>query len=143
MNMYEAFETDGTLETAGVWFDYGSFRVLCAHASNGNKKYLKLAEAKLKPLRRAIDTGAIDNERSMEVMAEIFAKTVILGWEVMVDGKWKKGMHNRAGEIISFTEAHVIQAFKDLPSLFSDIQQAALDVSNYRKAEVEADSKNS
>ena len=42
MNMYEAFETDGALETAGVWFDYGSFRILCAHAGNGNKKYLKL-----------------------------------------------------------------------------------------------------
>lgn len=144
MGMYDVFETDEDLETSGIWLDYGDFRVKIASAGQGNKKYVKYAEKALKPVRKAMQAGALSNERSISIMSDIYAKTIVLDWEVAgEDKKLKKGIESREGEILPVNYENVRQAFIDLPNLFIDIQEQAASISNFRKAELEEDSGNS
>lgn len=149
MSMYEQFETDPNLETAGIWIDYGDFRVQLARAGGANKKYLSYAEAKTKPFRRAIQAGTMPEERSRALLYDIYAKTVILDWQV-ADGedkdgstKWKKGIHKKGGGLLEVTPENIVLTFKNLPSLFMDLQQSAESIALFRKEEMEADGKNS
>jgi len=143
MGMYDVFETDEDLETSGIWLDYGDFRVRIASAGQGNKKYVKYAEKALKPVRKAMQAGALSNERSIAIMSDIYAKTIVLDWEVIEAGKPKKGIEQRDGKIGPFNYENVRQAFIDLPNLFIDIQEQANSIANFRKAELEEDSGNS
>ena len=144
MSMFELFETNPALETEGVWIDYGDFRVKVGRAGGANKKYLSFAELKTKPFRRAIQAGTMPEERSRTLIYEIYARTVILDWQVIngEEGKWKSGIPKKDGGSVDFTEENVINTFKQLPALFTDIQQCAEGISLFRKEEMEADSKN-
>jgi len=143
MGMYDVFETDEDLETSGIWLDYGDFRVKIASATQGNKKYVKYAEKALKPVRKAMQAGALSNERSISIMSDIYAKTVVLDWEVMINKKLIKGIESREGEVLPMNYENVRDAFVALPNLFIDIQEQANSISNFRKAELEEDSGNS
>lgn len=144
MGMYDTFETDSNLEKNGIWLDYGDFRVLIASAGQGNKNYIRYAEKKLKPVRRAMEAGSLSNERSNSIMADIYAKTIVLGWEVRgEDGEWTPGLEDKEGNIINFDEVNVKEAFHNLPRLFMDIQEQAQSLSNFRLAELEDETKNS
>ncbi len=139
MSMYGVFETDLDMEASGVWIDYGDFRVKIASAGQGNKNYVRYAEKKLKPVRRAIEAGAMSNERSSVIMADIYAKTVVLDWEV----NGKKGIEDRKGKIIPFNVENVEKTLIALPRLFMDLQEQAVSLGNFRKEEIEEDIKNS
>ncbi|MAD98780.1 MAG: hypothetical protein Unbinned200contig1000_18 [Prokaryotic dsDNA virus sp.] len=142
MGMYDVFETDEDLETSGIWLDYGDFRVKIASAGQGNKKYVKYAEKALKPVRKAMQAGALSNERSMSIMSDIYAKTIVLDWETMKEGELVKGIESRDGQIMPFNYENVRQVFIDLPNLFIDIQEQANSIANFRKAELEEESGN-
>lgn len=142
MGMYDIFETDEDLENAGIWLDYGDFRVKIASAGQGNKKYVKYAEKALKPIRRAMQAGAVSNERSMAIMSDIYAKTIVLYWQVKGDNGWKPGIEGRDGEVLPFNKEEVAKVFEALPNLFIDVQEQANAISNFRKAEIEEDSGN-
>ena len=144
MSMFELFETNPALETEGVWIDYGDFRVKVGRAGGANKKYLSFAELKTKPFRRAIQAGTMPEERSRSLIYEIYARAVILDWQVAdgEEGKWKSGIPKKDGGSLDFTEQNVIDTFKQLPALFTDIQQCAEGIALFRKEEMEADAKN-
>jgi len=149
-NMFDTFETDSTLETGGVCIDYGDFRVKIGRAGGANKRYLSFAESKTKPFRRAIAAGTMPEERSRALLFEIYAKTVVLDWEIAegVDDKtgetkWKQGIHKKGGGTIPFTEENLVMTFKLLPAIFFDLQSAAESIALFRKEEMEADAKNS
>ncbi len=144
MGMYDVFETDESLEANGVWIDYGDFRILIASSGQGNKKYVKYAEKKLKPVRRALESGAMSNARSQALMADIYAVAVILSWEVSTgDEKWQAGIESPEGEILPFNEDNTKAALIALPRLFMDLQEQAGSLANFRKEELEDDTKNS
>lgn len=147
-SMYDQFETDANLETAGIWIDYGDFRVQIARAGGANKKYLSYAEAKTKPFRRAIQAGTMPEDRSRALLYDIYAKTVVLNWQISdgenKDGttKWKNGIHAKDGSVLEVTPENVMLTFRNLPALFVDLQSAAEGVALFRKEEMEADGKN-
>jgi hypothetical protein len=143
MGMYDTFETDPELEAKGVWIDYGDFRVLLASSGQGNKNYVRYAEKKLKPVRRALESGALSNDRSQALMADIYSKTVVLAWETMQGKEMKSGIESPDGKILPFNPINVEQALISLPRMFTDIQEQAASLANYRKAELENDTKNS
>lgn len=142
MGMYDIFETDEDLENTGIWLDYGDFRMKIASAGQGNKKYVRYAEKALKPIRRAMQAGAVSNERSMAIMSDIYAKTIVLDWQVKGDAGWKPGIEGRDGEVLPFNKEEVQKVFEALPNLFIDVQEQANAISNFRKAEIEEDSGN-
>lgn len=145
MGMYDVFETDENLETSGIWVDYGDFRIKIASAGQGNKKYIRYAEKALKPIRKAMQAGAVSNERSNTIMADIYAKTIILGWETSVDGKMVNGIEPRekGADLLPVNENTIQETFLNLPNLFIDIQEQANSMSNFRKEELEEEAGNS
>lgn len=148
MGLYGTFATDGDLEKTGVWFDYGDFRVLAGFSGGSNKKYTAYAEKMFKPLRRAIDTGSLGNERSLSVLIEVFSHTIIFNWETKQKDEsgiehWVQGIENKEGDLIEFTKENVIITFTALPNLFADIQSQCAMISNYRNRDLEEESKNS
>ena len=147
MGMYDTFETDPTREQEGVFLDYGDFRIRVAHAGQGNKRYVAYAEKALRPVRQAMNAGALSNERSLSIMADVYAKTIVLDWQVAQkneDGtiSWKTGIESRDGTILPFSAQTVEATLKALPNLFSDIQQQASSIANFRRAELEDESGN-
>ena len=153
MGMYDNFETDPNLETNGIKVDYGDFRVTLAFAGASNKAFAKFAEAKLKPYKRAMDSGTLSQELSSKIMMEIYAKTIVRNWEVRkvekdsITGEeletWVQGIEAKDGSVMPFNEENVIKTFKALVNLFFDLQEMASKAANYRAIELEDDAKNS
>ncbi len=151
MGLYDTFETDAELEKKGVILDYGDFRVRIAFAGGSNKKHVAYSEKKFKPLRHAINSGAIDNDRASLVLYDIYAETIILDWETKVgkiegtdEDNWVVGIEPKGGgDLLPVTKPNIIQTFKNLPALFNDIKVQAESISNFRTKEMEDDSGNS
>lgn len=142
MGMYDTFETDPNMEQEGVFLDYGDFRVRIAHAGQGNSKYVKYAEKKLKPVRKAMEAGALGNERSMAIMIDIYSESIILDWQVRDGDEWKSGIEARDGSVMKFTKENVENTLRALPNLFLDIQQQAQSIANFRRADLESEAGN-
>ena len=80
-NPYAAFETSKSLETDGIFVDYGTFRVRVARAGGSNRRYQTLLEQKARPHRRAAALGTLDQDIADRIVAEAFAEGVIRDWE--------------------------------------------------------------
>jgi len=142
MGMYDTFETDPNMEQEGVFLDYGEFRVRIGHAGQGNSRYVRYAEKKLKPVRKAMEAGALGNKRSMEIMIDIYSESIIFDWQVRDGENWKSGIEARDGSILPFNKENVEITLRALPNLFLDIQQQAQSIANFRKAELEEEAGN-
>lgn len=135
MSLYQKFATDPNLETgAGVTLDYGDVKITIHRAGNMNRAYQKALTDKIKPYARMLLAGNLDADKSNQLMAEVYADTIIKGWEGVTDAK---------GKTLPFTRENVIKLLTDLPDFFVKLQAEADDITNFRKAEIEADAKNS
>lgn len=151
MSMYKQFATDRELEKKGITHDFGDFRVTLARAGNSNSHFIKMHELLTKPVRRLIDQDMLPPERELEIKRTLYARTIILNWEVKeaddkVKGdkaKWKQGIEAPDGSVLPFNEANVIAALVALPDLFVDFQIQANKMQLYLAANREADAKNS
>lgn len=165
MSMYRQFQTNTNLEREGVDLNYGEFIVRVARAGGGNKRFAKVLEEKMKPVRRALQTETLDEARSAALLHEAFAEGVVLGWSVRVvaDGKGKpldppqlasmvptepkdtvfiQGIEGPNGEILPYNTENVVATFKALPELFADIREQAGKMALFRQAGQEADAGN-
>lgn len=132
-NPYELFGTDGDKEKAGIDLDYGDFKIRVARAGGSNRRYFKVLEQKSKPIRRALATGAADPKQVSAIMREVFAETVVLGWE---------GVTDREGNELPFSKENAVKLFKDLPDLFADVQVQASSYAQFLEVQAEADEGN-
>lgn len=135
MSFYETFGTNENLEAGqGVDLDYGKDGTITIHRAGGeNKKFARVLNAKMKPYRRQLQNGTMDDAVAEKLMAETYAEAVIIGW---------KDVKGKDGKKLEFTKENVIQLLTDLPELFKDIQDQANTIANFRKEEIEAEAKN-
>ncbi len=148
MGLKKLFKTNGALETKGVVLDYdGETRIRIARAGGSNKKYIKAAERALKPYRRALAAGQMSNSKATEILAELFAETIVLGWEVNRGGQWLPGIDpedagETGAELLPVNPENVQKVFMTLPELFLDVQTQASSIALFREDLTEADSGN-
>lgn len=152
--IYGMFKTDRNVEREGILVNYGGVRFRVARAGGANAKFKNVFQELSKPYRRQIDTETLDDETAERIGREVYARTVILGWEtrktdengdpVKVDGKevWEPVFVTDKGERLDFTTANVMKVLEDLPELFTDIKVMAQNHANFRRSEVEADKGN-
>lgn len=134
MNLYKTYKTTDTMEKDGIDLQYGpDCRIRIARAGGSNQRFGKLLGDKLKPYRRQIDNGTMDDAVAAKIMAEVYAETVILGWT---------GVEDSDGNKLDFNRETCTNLLIDLPELFRDIQEQAQKVSNFRAEEREEDTKN-
>ena len=123
MSIYKRFKTDADLEAkSGIELDYGDgVKIRVLRAGGSNLAFQKaLREALIKHGRRL---SAMSDDESVRGMAEIYADTVIVGWE---------GISDENDEPLPFSKANVVKVLTELPELFRDIQSAAQSVDLFR-----------
>lgn len=83
LDVFKQYATDENLENNGTWHDFNGARLLIARA--GNRKYgrvlARLVEQNQKLLDRKDDEA---DAKSDEIMIEVLAEAVLLGWEGIV-----------------------------------------------------------
>lgn len=139
MNLYKQFGTNKSLEKEGIYIDYGKnsngspIRIRIARAGGANVRFQKVLEAKSKPYRRQIQNDTADAEVVDQLMKEVYAETIILGWE---------GVDDAEGNEIPFTKENCVRLFNDLPDLWSDIAEVSRKTAAFRNEILEDDLKN-
>lgn len=133
MSVYKTFQTDDELEKRGILLDFGNGEwVRVARMGGGNKKFIQLFEASMKPYRRAFELGTMDDDKAAEIMHECFAKAIVLDWNIT----------GPDGEKIEFTLENAKRVFKELPEFFNTIRQEAEKRANFNRTALEEESKN-
>jgi hypothetical protein len=139
MSLYKQFKTDERIEQSGVWLEYGNssngkpVRILIARAGGKNSRYVKTLETKFKPFRRQFQNETMENDQANRLLIEVYAESVVLGWENVEDEK---------GTPLAFNKDNVVKLFTDLPDLFTDVREQAMKQALFKADISEADSKN-
>lgn len=144
MGLYNRYNTNADLENTGVIYDLGDARVRLARAGGANNAYLKRMEALTKPHRRAIQNNSIERDVLLNIVRQVFAETVIKGWETRTKkGDFVSGIEDAEGNIQPYNLDNVMRTLTDLPDLFSELQEFAGDQNMYLQSILEDDAKNS
>lgn len=138
MGLKKLYATDESAEAEGVWNDFGGvFRVKIARAGSGNPQFVKeLSRA----AKRANGVMTPDMERT--ALQNVYANTVVKGWQTFVDGQWVDGIDMDDEGILQPTPENIQRVFQELPDIYTSIVRMADDASNYRKTALEAQAKN-
>lgn len=138
MDIYKLYATDPALEQEGKWIDFGGgvkFKIARAQNPRYTRILNQLFEAhkhtlELKETEAQIREAA---ERSHKIMAEVMAKSILLGWEGPVE---------YAGQALPFSPANAekLLLVKDFQE---EIAKRAANFQNFRVQAEAADAKNS
>lgn len=139
MNLFKQFATDPQAEKEGVRFEIGvnskgetiAFQI--ARAGGQNVAYFKSLETKTKPYKTQIQTGTMDADLAAKVMREVFAESVVIGWE---------GVEDEAGYPLEYSPGAAATLFAQLPELYALLQEQAQNVALYRKEVLDNVAKN-
>lgn len=140
MSLFKLFKTDEGIEKSGIVLQYGKtedgrpINIRIARAGGSNTRFTKLVEQKTKPYRRQIQNDLMDPKVGDELMMEVFAEVVVLGWE---------NVEEEDGTPIPFNRENCISVFKRLPDLFKDVQEQATKSALFRASILETEAKNS
>lgn len=131
MGLYDKFKTDEGLETKGVWLDYGDGeRILIARAGGSNRAFVRAME---RVARKYPSTEHLSEDVSRRILNEVYADTVVLGWQCI------KGPD---GADLPFNRENCVKLFEDLPELFREIREQSGRLAVFRATQLEADAKN-
>lgn len=116
----------------GIDYNFLPYGILVIHrAGPMNKAYQSLVREKYEQNNRNID-----DKVSNQIMAEVYAKTIVIGIKT-ADGapvSYGKKEQEALAEVL---------ARPDMYDIFSGLQLAANDAANFRKEKIKADAKNS
>jgi len=139
MSLYKQFSTDKNLEKVGIVLEYGpnskgeEIEIRIARAGGANKRYDTLLEVRLKPHRRQIQAETFSREQQEKIFLDVFAETVVLGWNNVEDAD---------GNVMDFNKENVIKLFTDLPDLYEDVKAQSGKAALFRQQVLEEDAKN-
>lgn len=140
--LFKTFKADANLEKTGILLEYGTTKrdgkevpvcIRIARAGGANSQFDKVMEHKTKPYKRLIQSDSLDKKVSERIMREVYAETVVLGWE---------NVQNEEGEFLEYNTQNVISIFEQLPDLFTDVVTQSQKQSLFRAEVIEADAKN-
>lgn len=156
MSLYSQFKSDGNLERDGILLQYGfsagakarfmaegmaedkaeaqaATTIRIARAGGANVQFQKRMEHLVKPFRRQIQTETIDAKQVEKLVRQVYAETVVLGWENVDDAE---------GKPMTYSVENCRKLFDDLPDLFADIQEQAQRAALFRAEIREAEAGN-
>lgn len=129
------FKTDTALEDEGVWttIDAASDAEIRI-ARIGNRRYRETMAKRLKPYRRALRAGTLDDSVTERLTAEVLAETVLLDWRgLTVDGAPLLYSRERARDLL------LDPAYRDFRDL---VVELAGELDLYRERDLEDAEKN-
>ena len=153
-SIYSTFSTNKNLEHEGIDVRYNDIKFVIARAGGSNQAFKKAFGKKIKPFRSQIENESMDDDVAIEILAEVYAETVIRGWYSIkkdADGnpvvkkgvpEWVDKMPDREGKLMPYSTENCVALLVELPELFKDLQYMASKTANFRLAEDEKDEKN-
>lgn len=134
IDFFDAFATDKVKEKAGTPTtlpDCGDKKFLIARAGNAN--YNRLLSSLFKRNRTVLESkGDEANEKSDAILAEVYAKTILLGWE---------GTIKFQGVQMPYNEANA-KALLSLKDFRAKVEAAASDMNTFKAVQDRDDLKN-
>lgn len=134
------FKTDEMLEQSGIKVDYGVFYFQVARAGGANTRYRDVLRARMAPHKRAMATETMNDTLADNIVRDVFAETIVLGWGSQKHGEGK--MIAQDGSAIDFSADAVKAMFKELPDLAADVMAQAQSMTLFRINIAELDAKN-
>lgn len=136
MSIYDIYKTDAAKERdQGIEMELpGGAKIWLRRAGGANTKFDSVMDAVMKPYRRQIQQGILDEGKAAELEATVYARAVVIDWA---------GVTDEDGNLLDCTEENIVKVFTDLPDLFLDVKQQASSMANFRRAQQEEDAKNS
>lgn len=130
------FKADRSAEDDGVWVALdGSDAASVKLARIGNRRYREAMQRRMKPYRRALRAGTLDEATAERITAEVLAETVLLDWrDLTLDGKALTYSSENARDVLNDP---ALRDFRDL------IVEMASDIELYRQQDREEAEKNS
>lgn len=133
-SIYDKFGTDKKLEQEGIVLDYGDgMELRIARAGGSNTKFEKALQAKSRKYGLQVKHDLLDADQMRELMREVLAETVVLGWS---------GMTDEQGNDLPFSKENCIKVFKDLPDLFDDVLEQSRKAALFKATVLEAEAGN-
>ena len=126
MSLYKKFQTDTKAEVEGIELDFGDgviFKI--ARAGKSNPDFAKASRKRTKPYLFAIKAGTLDDAMANAILINVFADSVVKGWEGVTDAK---------GKALTFSHANVVKLFTDLPDLLEQVKEYAEDPDSFNAA---------
>lgn len=114
---FKRFKMDDNLEAGeGVRVEYEEGKVITMRRAGGsNTAYNQALAERSKPYLAAIRNGTLSASVDAELIAQVYADTVIMGWDgITSDGK-----------SVPFTKENVVALLLAMPDLFAAIKRDA------------------
>jgi len=127
-NLYEMYSTNKEAEKNGTPLVYGPVTIYAKRAGGSNREYASCLAEKTKLLHTT--KTEITAEDADQLLAEVYAETIIVGWD---------NLTNKAGEVIEYNKTNCIKLLLDLPDFATKLQYH---VQNFKTFQVEDDIKN-
>ncbi|WP_420562609.1 hypothetical protein [Thalassobaculum sp.] len=130
------FKTDTAREDEGVWTTIdASSDAQIRLARIGNRRYREAMARRLKPYRRALRAGTLDESVTERITAEVLAETVLLDWRGLTDGAAPLAYSRETARDLLLNPAY--RDFRDL------VVELAGELDLYRERDLEEAEKNS
>ena len=131
MDLFEAYKTDKTVETEGVWvpFPHVNVKIRLARAGGSNKQWEIERERALRPLRRRYKDQAIPESELFEALLEPFSKLILQDWEGVMKGDKK----------VECTHKNKVALCRELPDFYHEMLGEAGQLENFRTVEDQED----
>lgn len=134
IDLFAAFATNETLEKEGTLTQIkGAGDTLFRIARAGNKNYARMIQKLVKQNRAVLDSkGDAAENKSDEIFVDVFAKTILLGWEgnVSIQGK---------ATPYSLEAAKTLLRLKEFRAVVSQVSE---DMENFKTVKEDEDVKN-
>ena len=133
-----AMSTSAKLESEGTFLEMGNTRVRLARAGGTNHAFNAAIQAAHKKWGRAIELDVLPDERSRELLYDIYARHVVKSWETDTapegsEPDWREGIEGPQG-VEPATVENIVAFFTDVPDFFLECKKHAEGSQFYRQA---------
>lgn len=128
--LYQAFATVKQYETDGIVLDFGPSQFRVRRSGGSNRKYLSALQAKMRPHKQALAAGTLPEDKSKELLVEVFFETVVIDWYNVTD---------RSGAPLAYTLENFKMLMSDLPDLWSTLMVECDNIKNFQEEEIKQD----
>jgi hypothetical protein len=128
--LYALFETDTDLEVKGIGLKFGPATIYTKRAGGNNRAFSATFEDKTRAMSSRLQLAALSDEQSDAILMEVFAESVVTGWD---------GVTDREGNPLEFNKENFIKLMKDLPTLWRALRVEAANHENFLRQQAKAE----
>lgn len=133
-SLNKLFGTDKTAEIEGIWVDYpNGVSMKIARMGGANTEYARYLTNQLKPYKFQLDRGTLSEEKSKEILLDVFARYVLKDWSGVTDEK---------GQPIEYSVEAAKKVLAEYPELLNELQTLASDYRRFAQEVLEETAKN-